>query len=452
MLTILIMILITTLMISLNALYVAGEFAAVSARKTRIEQMASENNRLAKMLLPVIEDHHKLDNYIAASQVGITISSVVLGIYGQQQIAPLIAPLLSNLSFISDVAAAGVATTLVLILLTTLQVVLGELVPKSLALQYPEAVALATTIPMRWSADIILKPLIILLNGSGVLIMRMLGIEAKEGHQHVHSPEEIKYLITQSHEGGLLDDQEHQMLDSAFRFRKVRAGEIVVPRQEITACEAGTPIDEILRLAGSTGLSRIPIYENDIDHIIGFVHIKELFQLVYQSSSGQLRSILRDVTFVLETNHLDEVWNKLNEAQSYLAIVFDEYGGTVGLITREDLLEEIFGDVQDEFDPDEVAEIQKIDDRSYRVRGETAISHVNDILPVFIDSPDSFTIGGYFINELGHMPEPGEFITVDNLKMEVKLVQEKRVEELILTVLETEKAEGDKDGVEDDTH
>ncbi len=144
------MMLIIILLISLNALYVAGEFAVVSARKTRIEQMVSDNNRLAKLLLPVIKDHHKLDNYIAASQVGITISSVVLGIYGQQQIAPLIAPLLSNFSFISEVAATGISATLVLILLTTLQVVLGELVPKSLALQYPESVALATTIPMRW--------------------------------------------------------------------------------------------------------------------------------------------------------------------------------------------------------------------------------------------------------------------------------------------------------------
>lgn len=451
MLTILIMILIIILLISLNALYVAGEFAAVSARKTRIEQMVSENNRLAKMLLPVIEDHHKLDNYIAASQVGITISSVVLGIYGQQQIAPLIAPLLSNLSFISEVAATGISATLVLILLTTLQVVLGELVPKSLALQYPEAVALATTIPMRWSSDIILKPLIILLNGSGILIMRMLGLSSKGGHQHVHSPEEIKYLIIQSHEGGLLDEQEHQMLDRAFRFRKVRAGEIVIPRQEIIAAEVDTPVTEVLRLASTKGLTRIPIYENDINHIIGFVHIKELFQLVYQSSSNDLRSILRDVTFILETSHLDEVWNNLNQTQSYLAIVFDEYGGTVGLISREDLLEEIFGDVQDEFDPDGVTEIKKLDDKNYRVRGETGISHVNDILPVSIDSPDSFTIGGYFVNELGHMPEIGEVVTNDNLRMEVKSVQNKRVEELILTVLENEKIQDEKDEVEYDT-
>lgn len=427
-------ILITSLMIGLNALYVAGEFAAVSARKTRIAQMASQNNRLAKFLLPILEDHHKLDNYIAASQVGITISSVVLGIYGQQQIAPLLAPYLANLPFLTDVAAAGVSTTLVLILFTTLQVVLGELVPKSLALQYPERVALATTIPMRWSADIILKPLIVILNGSGVLIMRLLGIDAGEGHKHVHSPEEIKFLIGQSHQGGLLDEQEHQMLDNAFRFGKLRAGEIVIPRTKMIAANVSTPVNDVLRLAGKDGLTRIPIYENDIDHIVGFVHLKELFQLAYKSDTTDIRPILRDVTFVLETARLDDVWNTLNQEQSYLAIVFDEYGGTVGLITREDLLEELFGDVQDEFDGDEMTEIKKLDENRYRVLGEAAITHLNEVLPIFIDSGTAFTVGGFFVNQLGHLPEIGEEITVDNVRLKATKIADKTLEELILTI------------------
>ena len=193
--TILIMILMIVIMIGFNALYVAGEFAAVSARKSRITSLANDGNRLAKMLLPAMEDHHKLDSYIAASQIGITISSIVLGIYGQQQIAPRIDPFLSSFPFISDIAATSISATLVLIFLTTLQVVLGELVPKSLALQYPERIALLTAIPMKWSADFFLKPFIILLNGSGVLIMRLLGIHHSEGHKHVHSPEEIQFLI-----------------------------------------------------------------------------------------------------------------------------------------------------------------------------------------------------------------------------------------------------------------
>ena len=435
-LTLLTVFFITALMIGFNALYVAGEFAAVSARKTRIEQMATEGNSLAKMILPVLEDHHKLDNYIAASQVGITLSSVVLGIYGQQQIAPRIAPALSNLPFLTDVAAAGVSATVVLILLTTLQVVLGELVPKSLALQYPERLALLTAFPMRWSADIILKPLIVLLNGSGSLLMRLLGIHYGEGHRHVHSPEEIKFLIQQSHEGGLLDDQERRLLDSALRFGKLRAGEVVVPRTKLVAAEASTPVDDILRMAAKSDYTRIPIYEGDVDNVIGFVHLKELFQQSYKGKTTDVRSILRHVTFIPETAHLDDVWNTLNEQESYLAIVFDEYGGTVGLITREDLLEELFGEVQDEFDQPEAVPLKKLNENEYRVRGDVSITYLNDRLNLSIDTQDAYTIGGFFLNQLGSIPEPGDEVEVGKVRLKAQVVEDRAIEEVILTIAE----------------
>jgi putative hemolysin len=432
--TLLTVVLLTALMIGVNALYVAGEFAAVSARKTRIAQIASEGNTLAKMLLPVLEDPQRLDSYIAASQVGITLSSVVLGIYGQQQIAPLIAPLLAELPFVSEVAAAGIAATLVLILLTTLQVILGELVPKSLALQYPEQVALWTAIPMRWSADIILKPLIVLLNGSGRLILRLLGIHQSEGHGHVHSPEEIKYLILQSHEGGLLDEQEHHLLDSALRFGKFRAGEIVVPRTKMVAADVKTSVDDILRIAAKSDYTRVPIYEDDMDHIIGFVHLKELFQLSYKDKAADVRTILREVTFVPETTHLDDVWNTLNEKQSYLAIVFDEYGGTLGLITREDLLEELFGEVQDEFDQPEIAPVKKVRDNVYQVRGDVSVAYLKDSLNLSFAADDAYTIGGFFLNQLGHMPETGDEIVSDDVRLRAAVVADKAVEEITLTI------------------
>lgn len=433
-LTLITMIGMIVLMISLNALYVAGEFAAVSARKSRITQFASEGNSLAKMLLPVLENTHRLDNYIAASQVGITLSSIVLGIYGQQQIAPHLEPLFSEIPAVGTAAAAGVASTFILILLTTLQVVLGELVPKSLALRYPERVAMSTAVPMRWSADIILKPLIVFLNGSGNLLMRLMGIHHSEGHKHVHSPEEIKYLLMQSHEGGLLDDQEHLLLDSAFRFRKLKAGEITIPRTRMTAAEVNTPVDELLRLAAQADYTRIPIYENDIDHIIGFIHLKELFQLSYSGQGEGVRSILRDVSFVHEAAHLDDVWNTLNREQSYLAIVSDEYGGTAGLITREDLLEELFGDVQDEFDASEANPLRKIGENRYLVHGEMSITHLNDRLNLSLQTDDAYTIGGFFLNQLGKVPRKGDEITLGNLRFTVHAVKDRAVQELLLNI------------------
>lgn len=432
--TLITMIFITVVMIGFNALYVAGEFSAVSARKTRIIQSADQGNALARMLLPVMEDHHKLDNYIAASQVGITISSVVLGIYGQQQIAPRIAPALSNLEFVSEVAAAGIAATLVLVFLTTLQVVLGELVPKSIALRYPERIALLTAIPMRWSADIILKPLILLLNGSGVLIMKALGVHHSEGHKHVHSPEEIKYLLSQSHEGGLLDEQEHRLLESAFRFGRLRVGEIIIPRTKMVAADVSQPAAKILALAAKSDYTRIPIYEGDVDNIVGFVHLKELFQVAYRDGSATVRDILRDMTFLHETTYLDDAWNKLNEDQSYLAIIFDEYGGTVGLITREDLIEELFGELQDEFDDSETQPIKKLEGQKYRVRGDVAISYLNDRLDLSINSTDAYTLGGFFLNELGHMPKTGNEVVVDNIRLKANIVRGKSIEEIILSI------------------
>lgn len=433
-LTLISIIITVTLMIALNALYVAGEFSTVSARKSRIVQMANSGNRLARMILPVLEDHHKLDNYIAASQVGITLSSVVLGIYAQREIAPLIEPLLASLPFVSELAAAGVAYIIVLLVLTTLQVVLGELVPKTIAIQYPERTALWTAIPMRWSADFILKPLIVILNGSGVLLMRLLGVHHAEGHKHVHSPEEIQLLLTQSRAGGLLAEQEHQLLESAFRFSKLQVGEVVVPRMRIIAADISSPVSEILRIAAQSDYTRIPVYSGDIDHIVGFVHLKDLFQLSYEGKVTDVSSIVREAAFVHESSFLDDVWSILNKERSYMAIVFDEHGGTVGMITREDILEEIFGEVQDEFDESEKPPIRKLDENSYCVRGDVSITYLNDRLNLSLVSPDAYTIGGYILNELGHLPEVGDRITAGIVTLTVRQVEDRAVEEVLLMI------------------
>ena len=428
------MIALVAVMIFFNALYVAGEFSSVSARKTRIEQQAAAGNRMAKMLLPVITDYHRLDSYIAASQVGITLSSIVLGIYGQQQIAPLLVPVLANLPFLSaDVAATGLAATLVLILLTTLQVILGELVPKSLALRYPERLAMLTVLPMRWSADIILRPLIVILNGSGEILMRLMRIEHGGGHSHVHSPEEIKFLIQQSHEGGLLDEQEHQLLDNALRFGQLRVAEIVVPRTRMIAASLDSEVDEALKLAATADYTRLPVYENDLDHIVGFIHLKELFQLSYADEKAGIQSILREVVFVPETAHIDDVWDTLNEAACYLAIVFDEYGGTVGMVTREDLLEELFGDVEDEFDEPEIALITQLSDNEFRIRGDAPIIVINDRLNITLPTDGAHTVGGLLLNSLGQLPEVGDEVELDEARLRVQAVLERAVEAVHLT-------------------
>lgn len=437
-LTTLTIILTVSLMVFLNGLYVAGEFSSVSARKTRIIQKAEEGNRLARTLLPVLEDPHRLDNYIAASQVGITLSSIVLGIYGERQIAPIIAPWIARLGFGtasatgSHLTAASIASVLVLILLTTLQVVAGELVPKSIAIQYPERMALATALPMKLSADYILKPLIVLLNGSGALILKLLGT-SDGGHTHVHSPEEILILVKESHRGGLIAADERQFLQNVFRSSQTRAEEIAIPRPRMIAAPADTPVREAIKLVADSAYTRIPIYEGDIDHIIGFVHLRDLFTLYQADEKADIRGIVRPVPFVPETLTSAEVWERLDEAQSYLAIVFDEYGGTSGMITREDLVEELFGEVQDEFDQ-EPALITPIGAGRTSVRGDMLISSLNDRLEINLPHETSHTVGGLVMDRLGRIPQVGDEVEIEGIGLRVEAVDHRSVTEVCVSL------------------
>ncbi len=437
--TLLTILVIVALMIFINALYVAGEFASVSARKTRIIQFAEEGNRLAKTLLPVLQDSHKLDNYIAASQVGITLSSIVLGIYGEQQIAPRIAPLIARIplvvapSTVGHVAAAGISSTLVLFLLTTLQVVLGELVPKSVAIQYPERLALLTALPMKWSADYILKPLIVLLNGSGTLVLRLLGAAPGSEHTHVHSPEEIVILVKESHRGGLIDADERLFLQNIFRSSEIHAGEIAIPRTRLIAASVDAQVSQVLKLAAESAYTRIPIYEQDIDHIVGFAHLRDLFTLYRTDPAADVRGIIRPVPFVPETLPITEVWTRLDEAQSYLAIVFDEYGGTAGLITREDLIEELFGELQDEFDQ-ERALISPAGEGRIVVRGDMLIANLNDLLDISLPHEAASTVGGLIMALLGRVPQVGDKVEIEGICLHVEAVAHHSVTAVCITL------------------
>jgi CBS domain containing-hemolysin-like protein len=424
MLTLLSILFVVGILVGVNALYVAGEFSTVSSRRPRIIHLADAGNPLARIILPVLEDPHKLDNYIAASQVGITVSSIVLGIYGQRQIAPRIEPWLGSLPLGGvEVAAAGAAALLVLIVLTTLQVILGELVPKSVAIQYPEQLALITALPMKWSADFLLKPLIVLLNGSGALILKLLG-----------ATDEIVILVKESHRGGVLDAEERQLLGNLFRASTKRAEEIAIPRNRIIAVEVDESITEVLKLIADSAYTRIPVFKKDIDDIIGFVHLRDLFNLWQKDKQAHLRTALRPIPFVPETLPIAEVWSRLDEAESFLAIVFDEFGSTSGLITREDLIEELIGEVQDEFDHEQ-ALISPRGDGQFLVRGDVLVDDLNDLLELRLHHDFANTIGGLVIDELGRVPKVGDAVEVSNVRLRVEAVDNLSIQLVSLTVL-----------------
>jgi CBS domain containing-hemolysin-like protein len=429
MLTVLVAIVIIALLVGLNGLYVAAEFSTVGARHTRLRQLANGGNRMAQMMYGIIEDPQRLDTYIAASQVGITLSSIALGIYGQQQLAPYLEPILRLLPFLSGDQAGSAAASAIIVLLamTALQVVLGELVPKSLAIRYPESVAMATAVPMRISTDVILRPLIFLLNGSGTLLLRLFGLQRQEGHGRVHSPEEILILARESFRGGVIDPQIWRILRSAFRTRNTVVERVFVPRTHMATAEVSEPVRQVLSEVAESAYSRIPIYEGTIDQVIGYVHLRDLFALYRRDPGSGIRQILRSAPFVPETLPVLEVWERLDEAQSYVAIVIDEYGGTSGMVTREDLIEELFGEVLDEFDPD-LSRIQVAGSQRVIVPGDMEVVEFNRLLNLALPEDRASTIAGLLLDELGRIPAQGEQVTFDNLVLRVERASSVAVE------------------------
>lgn len=444
---VLITVAVVAILIFFNALYVAGEFATVSSRKTRVSQMAARGNPLAQQLLPILEQSRFLDRYVAACQLGITVSSLTLGAFGQRYVAdhlagplnslveasaPLLVPLNVNPELAGEAAAVSIAATLVLLLFTTLQVVFGELLPKSVAVQYPERLALAVVLPVKWSI-LLFRPLIWFFNGSGNLILGLLNMDEVDIHAHAHSPAEIEILVTESHEGGLLDDEERQMLRNAFRLRDLTARQIMVHRTRIVAASVESSVRELLDIALDVGHTRIPLYQEDIDNIRGFVHIKDLFRL-YVEDKENLAEIMRDVVHVPETMPAFTVWETLQSRRQYMAVVFDEYGGTAGLITLEDLIEEVFGEVQDEFD-DEMA-VMTFDQEGHRVhlRGDLLISDVNEYLELDLPEAAANSLSGLVFQALGRPPEEGEDVQFGDTTVRVEKMEDLGVSEVSIQI------------------
>ncbi|MCA9981937.1 MAG: HlyC/CorC family transporter, partial [Anaerolineales bacterium] len=318
------------------------------------------------------------------------------------------------------------ATILVLFMITTLQVVLGELLPKSIAIQFPERLALMLTIPMRISL-VVLYPLIALFNGSGNLILRLIGQEHSEGHAHIHSPQEIEILVTESHEGGLLDADERQMLRNAFRLRDLTARQIMVHRTSLISAPLTMSVAELLQLSIATGKSRIPVYEDDIDNVKGFVHFKDAFRL-HVAGRTELEEVVRPAIYVPEAMPAADVWEQLQQKRQYLCLVFDEFGGTAGLITQEDLIEEIFGEVLDEYDVEKA--LMYIGERGLRrLRGDLLVNDVNEYLGLNLPH-DADSLSGLIISELGRPPVVGDMVQIGTTRLRVEALRDLGVGEI----------------------
>ena len=411
-----------------NGFFVASEFAFVSVRQTRISQLANEGDKTAVITEKALKE---LDKYIAATQLGITIASIALGWVGEATLAKIIHPLFDALPYVSStVATHTVAVAIAFILITFLHVVIGELMPKSIALQYPEKTTLTVTRPLVLVAKIF-TPFIFLLNGFGNWFLKLLRIPPAHPSHSVHSEEEINMIIDESYKGGVLNETENFILKNTLKFTDLMAKQIMVPRCNVVTIPVDISIDDMEKILLENQYSRYPVHNGSFDNIIGILHVKDLYPHGGREENFSLEKILRKPLLVPETMTTDVLLKSFKENKTEMAIVMDEFGGMSGIISLEDVLEEILGDVQDEFD-DEEKDFKQISETKFVVSGLYRIEEFFEYFNIQQEEDEVDTLGGYVQKILGCIAKQGDEINIDNLKIKVIEIEDRRIKKLLV--------------------
>ncbi|HJQ13326.1 MAG TPA: hemolysin family protein [Anaerolineales bacterium] len=460
------------LLVLANSFFVASEFALVSVRKTRIDQLAAEGNRTAGVVQRAVRD---LDRYIAATQVGITLASLLLGGIGERSLEPI-------LSFVfrwvpeewQGLTRGALVAGSAYFIMTALHVIIGELMPKSIALQRAEGTALWIARPMSFFAALF-SPLIWLLNGIGNFLLRLLGFHAAEGHDQVHSPEELDMIFTESHKGGEINQTEFEILHRVVRFSDTNVRAVMVPRLEMQALPVRITRRQLADFLQRRPHTRIPVYQDSLDEIIGVVNSKDLEHLYSRELAQELKQVqtaisaksnsqrvgesiheadtdtkLLDLTplvveaaFVPETIRIDRLLTELKKRRQQMAIIVSEYGVTSGLITLADLLEQVFGDLPDEAAEAE-PEIQQRPDGSIKVAGGVSIDEVNEQFSLGFPTDEAVTMAGLVINALGRTATVGDEVEINGMRLRVENVDRFRISTLSLFTPPDKAPNGDK--------
>ena len=404
-------------LILLNGYFVAAEYALVTVRRTRIQELAQKGDRRARAVLRIVADPPR---FIAAMQLGVTGASLAIGALGEQVLARVFDPLFASV----------IAFALAFLIITFLHVVVGELVPKGIALGYSERVALAVSTPVR-GFFVAFKPLIWVLQRSSDAALRALGLTPPGGEMEVYSEAELKMLLSRSTEEGELERQEQEMLYKVFDFADKEVSAVMVPRPEVVALSIEMPPEEALAAVIDSPYTRYPVYRDALDEIVGVLHVRDLFSaLVDRGIAGvQIEQLLRPAHIVPETKDLAALLTEFRRTNQHLAVVVDEYGELEGIVTLEDLLEEIVGEIEDEFDlPDE--SIERLEDGRVRVHGTFPIDDFNEQFGVSLPIEDYHTLGGLVFGMLGRAPEPGDEVEHAGIRFTVLTVEGSRIERL----------------------
>ena len=405
------------LLILLNGFFVAAEYALVTARRTRIIELHHQGNKRARAVLRITGDPPQ---FIAAMQLGVTLTSLGIGALGEHALSK---------AFDTWMATA-LAVVLAYLILTFFHVVVGELVPKGLALGHAEGTALWVSAPVR-AFFTLFSPLVWVLRKATDAILHVLGLESPGAERDPLSEAELRMLLSRSSEQGEIEHEEQQMIDKVFVFGDKEAADVMVPRPEVVAVSLSIPPEQALKAVLESPYTRYPVYRESIDDIVGVLHVRDLFTAVHDRSivDVHLEEIVRPAYVVPETKDLASLLQEFRKTNNHFAIVVDEYGGTAGICTLEDLLEEIVGEIEDEFDVAE-EQIEQVDEDNYRIDGMFPIDEFNSRFGTDLPDEDFHTLGGFVFGQLGRAPEPGDDVTYDGMRFDVLEVEGNRIEKL----------------------
>jgi magnesium and cobalt exporter, CNNM family len=426
-------------LVLINGYFVGAEFALVAARRTRLEARAAAGSQRAAAALRLLDDPTL---FINASQLGITIASLALGWIGEpafvgllQPVATLIAPQ-GTAAYVAHLLAVIVAFSLI----TFMHMVLGELLPKMIALERAEGLALFTARPLELFAKIFRAPLWIF-NRAGAVLARVFGLKSSLQHTAVYSEDELRRLVDISRESGYLRAEERRLIHRVFEFSDTLVREAMVPRTEIAAISIDCSLEDIRDAFENHGYSRLPVYEGSLDSVVGFIHSKDLMPYLLKPEAFRLELVLQPPMYVVDTARLEDVLRQMQKAKSHFGFVVDEHGGIEGMITLEDLLEEIVGEISDEHDEEVNEQIKQIDARTYVLDGALAVRDLNRRLKTDLPESESYiTVGGFLMTEAGHVLQPEETIEYDGLRFHVEKVERRRLQSVRLILPERPEA------------
>lgn len=430
--TMLLELILTILLVMCNGFFVAAEFAIVKVRSSQVELKIRSGSRAAKVAKLIITH---MDEYLSATQLGVTLASLGLGWVGESVVAGIIHNIMMALGIpFTYQTAHTVALPVAFITITIMHIVFGELAPKSLAIQKASDIVLGIAFPLR-IFYLIFRPFIWLLNTLANKMIGLLGIETlSEEEDSTHSPEELRYLLEESSKKGIIKTSDHEMLENIFDFAQTPVKQIMIPRGKIAGIESGLNREEVINRFIDEGYSRMPVYENTIDNIVGVIYSKNLIDVLSHPDLILIEDITRPAYFVSEDEMIDKLLINMKKNKIHIAFVLDEFGGTSGLVTLEDIIEEIFGEIQDE--DDEEKPIVEVKNNIYVVQASAPVSDANDYLPFAIPEDDNYeTVGGYVINELGRIPVNGEEINLEHYKCKIISSSNIHIETLQLTVM-----------------